>query len=145
VEAHPRVLKSVFRSDVRLTVPLFQRPYVWGAAEQWQPLWEDVLDTMDRVEHDGSVPHFLGAIVLEQKRGSLGSLEVREVVDGQQRLTTLQILTAAISDAFIAHDLDGRLFKRLVRLLRTTRNWSTGRTRFTSCGRRTETAIPIEP
>ena len=31
MEAHPRTLKSVFRSDVRLTVPLFQRPYVWTA------------------------------------------------------------------------------------------------------------------
>lgn len=117
MEAHPRTLKSVFRSDVRLTVPLFQRPYVWTASEQWQPLWEEVVATKERVEHGDAVPHFLGAIVLEQKRGSLGSLEVREVIDGQQRLTTLQILIAALRDAFTSHEIDNRMYKRLVKLL----------------------------
>jgi hypothetical protein len=117
VEAHPRTLRTVFRPDVRLTVPLFQRPYVWTADKQWQPLWEDVLTTCDRVERGGVVPHFLGAIVLQQRRGTPGSIEVREVIDGQQRLTTLQLLIAALRDAFVAHDLDGRLFKRVVKLL----------------------------
>jgi len=117
MEAHPRTLKTVFRPDVRLTVPLFQRPYLWTLIEQWQPLWEDVLATSDRVERGDTVPHFLGAIVLEQKRGSLGSLEVREVIDGQQRLTTLQILVAALRDAFLTHGVDDRLYKRLVKLL----------------------------
>ncbi|WP_324196394.1 DUF262 domain-containing protein [Nocardia farcinica] len=92
MEAHPRRLKTVFRNDVRLVVPLFQRPYVWDEDEQWAPLWEDVVDTFDRREEDEIAPHFLGAIVLEQKRGALGSLEVREVIDGQQRLTTLRAM-----------------------------------------------------
>jgi hypothetical protein len=117
LEAHPRTLKSVFRSDVRLTVPLFQRPYVWNADEQWEPLWEDVIATRERVEHGDPVPHFLGAIVLEQKRGSLGSLEVREVIDGQQRLTTLQLLIAAVRDGFLDHAAEGRTIRRLSKLL----------------------------
>jgi hypothetical protein len=117
LEAKPRTLRTVFRPDVRLTVPLFQRAYVWTAAEQWQPLWEDVLATNSRVEGGDTIPHFLGAIVLEQKRGALGSLEIREVIDGQQRLTTLQLLIAALRDAFAAHGVDNRPFKRLVKLL----------------------------
>lgn len=117
VEAHPRTLKSVFRSDVRLTVPLFQRPYVWSADEQWEPLWEDVVATLERVERGDAVPHFLGAIVLEQKRGSLGSLEVRDVIDGQQRLTTLQLLIAAVRDGFLDHGVQDRTFKWLTKLL----------------------------
>ncbi len=117
MEAHPRTLKSVFRSDVRLTVPLFQRPYVWNADEQWEPLWEDVVATRDRAERGDAVPHFLGAIVLEQKRGSLGSLEVRDVIDGQQRLTTLHLLIAAVRDGFADRDLQGRTSKRLSKLL----------------------------
>lgn len=79
MEAHPRTLKSVFRTDVRLTVPLFQRPYVWSLEEQWAPLWDDVVATRSRVQHGDTVPHFLGAIVLAMRRSSLGSLEVREV------------------------------------------------------------------
>jgi uncharacterized protein with ParB-like and HNH nuclease domain len=64
VEAHPRTLKSVFRADVRLTVPLFQRPYVWNAEQQWLPLWEDVLAVRDRAAGGDETPHFLGAVVL---------------------------------------------------------------------------------
>ncbi|WP_280510532.1 DUF262 domain-containing protein [Nocardia farcinica] len=117
MEAHPRRLKTVFRNDVRLVVPLFQRPYVWDEDEQWAPLWEDVVDTFDRREEDEIAPHFLGAIVLEQKRGALGSLEVREVIDGQQRLTTLQILIAALRDTYLALDVKTRWLNRLTKTL----------------------------
>ena len=43
--------------------------------------------------------HFLGTIVLEQKPTATGSLPRREVIDGQQRLTTLQILLKAVEHA----------------------------------------------
>lgn len=117
MEAHPRRLKTVFRSDVRLVVPLFQRPYVWGEEEQWAPLWEDIAATFDRREDEEVPPHFLGAIVLEQKRGALGSLEVREVIDGQQRLTTLQILIAALRDSYVAEGVKTRLLSHLTKTL----------------------------
>ncbi|MGV9949212.1 DUF262 domain-containing protein [Rhodococcus aetherivorans] len=115
MEAHPRCLKAVFRSDVRLVVPLFQRPYVWDEEEQWAPLWEDVVTTFDRREEDEIAPHFLGAIVLEQKRSAMGSLEVREVIDGQQRLTTLQVLIAALRDTYLALGVKTRLISRLTK------------------------------
>ncbi|MFH5230312.1 DUF262 domain-containing protein [Antrihabitans spumae] len=117
MEAHPRRLKTVFRSDVRLRIPLFQRPYVWDEDEQWAPLWEDVEATFDRRNEEDTSPHFLGAIVLEQKRGALGSLEVREVIDGQQRLTTLQVLIAAVRDTYAASDVKTRLSSRLGKTL----------------------------
>ena len=117
MEAHPRTLKYVFRSDVRLTVPLFQRPYVWDADRQWQPLWDDVQATRARVLAGDTAPHFLGAIVLQYKPGSLGSIEVREVIDGQQRLTTLQLLIAVVRDAYLERDLVDKHFHRINRLL----------------------------
>ncbi|NCD16759.1 MAG: DUF262 domain-containing protein [Actinobacteria bacterium] len=118
MEAHPRTLSVVFQRDVRLTVPLFQRPYVWAAEKQWEPLWEDVLATLGRSEHEDPVTsHFMGAIVLEQRRGATGSMEVREIIDGQQRLTTLQLLIAAIRDTFVAHGIENRTVKRLGLLL----------------------------
>lgn len=126
MEAHPRRLKTVFRSDVRLVVPLFQRPYVWDEDEQWAPLWEDVVATFDRREDDETPPHFLGAIVLEQKRGALGSLEVREVIDGQQRLTTLQILIAALRDAYMAAGIKTRLSSRLAKTLKNDAEYVDG-------------------
>ena len=117
MEAHPRRLKSVFRSDLRLVVPLFQRPYVWDEEDQWAPLWEDILAAFDRRADVDTPPHFLGAIVLEQKRGALGSLEVREVIDGQQRLTTLQLFIAALRDTYLAENIRTRLFNHLRKTL----------------------------
>ena len=63
MEAHPGTLMHVSRSDVRLGVPLFQRRYVWTAAEQWEPLLGDVLTTMERLQGEDTLPHFMGAIV----------------------------------------------------------------------------------
>lgn len=96
-------ISQVFSQDQRFTVPLFQRPYVWNKEEQWEPLWNDVIGVLDRLKarKDDAVvaSHFLGTIVLEQKPTVTGSLPRREVIDGQQRLTTLQILLKAVEHA----------------------------------------------
>lgn len=117
MEAHPRRLRALFRADVRLVVPLFQRPYVWNADDQWMPLWEDVVATRDRVARGDDSPHFLGAVVLVQRPHAHGSLEVREVIDGQQRLTTLQLLICALRDAYTVAGLAGRSHRQLVKML----------------------------
>ncbi len=94
---------QLFGSQTRHTVPLFQRPYVWSREDQWEPLWEDISGLLERLEKrkgDTSVAsHFLGTIVLEQTPNPTGSLPRREVIDGQQRLTTLQILLKAAEHA----------------------------------------------
>lgn len=92
---------DVFSLPRRYLVPLFQRPYVWNEEEQWEPLWADVRRLADReLVSPGQVnPHFLGSVVLEQLMTQAGHLDRREVIDGQQRLTTLQILAKASADA----------------------------------------------
>lgn len=96
-------ISQVFSQDQRFTVPLFQRPYVWNREEQWEPLWDDVAGVLRRLklrEGDAVVAsHFLGTIVLEQRPTATGSLPKREVIDGQQRLTTLQILLKSVEHA----------------------------------------------
>ncbi|MBK5239125.1 MAG: DUF262 domain-containing protein, partial [Actinomycetales bacterium] len=80
-------------------VPLFQRPYVWSQEGQWAPLWEDIRRVAERVErHEQAAPHFLGAVVLQQQHAEIGTLGVRTVIDGQQRLTTLQLFLDAVHD-----------------------------------------------
>lgn len=117
MEARPRTLRHVFRNDVRLEVPLFQRRYVWTAEQQWEPLWEDVLATLERMRGEDALPHFMGAIVLEQVRRPHESIEVRQVIDGQQRLTTLQLMTAAVRDVALEVGASARTVKRLQMLL----------------------------
>lgn len=89
--------QDVFYNPTRLMVPLFQRPYVWSRQEQWEPLWEDIVRLIDVIEgHNQDATHFLGAIVIQQVPSRLGALPSWNVIDGQQRLTTLQLLLDAL-------------------------------------------------
>lgn len=96
-------IAQIFGAQTRHTVPLFQRPYVWSRDEQWEPLWQDVLGLLERLEsrrgEAAVASHFLGTIVLEQTTNPTGSLPRREVIDGQQRLTTLQLMLKASEHA----------------------------------------------
>jgi hypothetical protein len=93
---------EIFSHQVRYVVPLFQRPYVWNEQEQWAPLWDDIRAVADRVldtpvgyASQPVAPHFLGAIVLDQSMVGTGFINTRHVIDGQQRLTTLQLILDA--------------------------------------------------
>lgn len=93
---------NVFTQQTRYTVPLFQRPYVWSREDQWEPLWDDVRGAAERVLNANGNPvaaHFLGTVVLEQTPNPTFSLPRREVIDGQQRLTTLQLVLKAAEHA----------------------------------------------
>lgn len=90
-------LIDLFHGSVRYLMPMFQRPYVWGEEREWAPLWADIRHQAEMVlaaGHYGDAPsHFLGAIVTEP-RATFGLTE-HVVIDGQQRLTTLQLLIDA--------------------------------------------------
>lgn len=88
--------REVFYQPQRLMVPLFQRPYVWNKEGQWAPLWEDIRRLAERrVNFEPQAPHFLGAVVVQQQVGGIGTLPVRTIIDGQQRLTTMQLMLSA--------------------------------------------------
>jgi hypothetical protein len=94
---------EVFTATKQYVVPLYQRPYVWERGRQWEPLWEDVEGIASRlVQGEKARPHFLGAVVLAQHDVYGNEIAKRDVIDGQQRLTTLQILLAALRDEVVA-------------------------------------------
>ncbi|MGQ0624125.1 MAG: GmrSD restriction endonuclease domain-containing protein [Sporichthyaceae bacterium] len=88
---------QIFNLPQHLLVPLFQRPYVWDEQEQWEPLWQDVrrLAEVRLREPFSSASHFLGAVVLQAQEGHQGHMPASNIIDGQQRLTTLQLLMDA--------------------------------------------------
>ena len=101
--------KDLFQKDVQYTIPPFQRPYVWTQDDQWEPLWEDVRSVaenyLEELERSGNneieaeqrtSAHFLGAVVLKQVPTAARDIDQRQVIDGQQRVTTLQLLLDAI-------------------------------------------------
>lgn len=99
--------QGIFGMPQHLTVPIYQRPYVWTEDEQWGPLWADIRRISEhRLSSTGSIAtHFLGAVVTQQ--AETGAVGVQEylIVDGQQRLTTLQLLLDATAAAFAEREL----------------------------------------
>jgi Protein of unknown function DUF262/Protein of unknown function (DUF1524) len=124
MQAHPRTPAEIFGYHLRYVVPLFQRPYVWNVDDQWAPLWNDVRTIAERLLEVGPQPfgtpsippHFLGAIVVEQRQGVVGFIAVWHVVDGQQRLTTLQLLLDAAQEVVEKHGvaMDAQALRVLV-------------------------------
>lgn len=100
MRAHEVDLISLIQGTKQFLVPLYQRPYSWGE-DQLEQLWLDILAEADRVRDDeqGS-GHFVGSVVLAPSphAHASGGLHQWLVVDGQQRLTTLMVLLAAIRD-----------------------------------------------
>ena len=113
-------LAAVFGKPVHYVVPLYQRPYVWDLERQWEPLWQDVRDVAERQLDDlpanDAIPHFLGAVVLEQALVQTGKIDARSIIDGQQRLTTLQLIIAAARSVALEHGLDNarQAFEKLL-------------------------------
>lgn len=111
-------IRQLFHQERRHVVPLYQRPYVWQEEAQWAPLWEDIRSVAERLASTSSPrSHFIGAIVLEYVPQHAGALEIRLVIDGQQRLTTIQLLLEAFYDycGTIGADQHHRAIERLVR------------------------------
>ncbi|KRE90841.1 hypothetical protein ASG87_01510 [Frateuria sp. Soil773] len=99
MEANARHLERIFDQTIQYQIPLFQRPYVWTEERNWTPLWEDIEALLSKqLRGDKVHPHFLGAVVLEQLANPTGSIESRQVIDGQQRFTTLQLFLIAARD-----------------------------------------------
>ena len=92
--------QRLFAQPVRYEVPAFQRRYVWNQDRQWEPLWTDVEDLAESIMEHGRTAqaHFMGAVVLQHVEFPTGTIERRIVVDGQQRLTTLQLIIDAVQE-----------------------------------------------
>lgn len=99
MKPYSRSIFDLFDGKRRYEVPLFQRQYVWNLEDHWKPLWEDIeRKFVQRLDGSPSTPHFLGAMVLDQRRVYGNAVPVQLVIDGQQRLTTFQIFLAAFRD-----------------------------------------------
>jgi len=118
MQANKITLGEILSPDGRLVAPLFQRPYVWNEDENWQPLWQALHEVFDR-RLDGHVvrPYFLGALVLNQMATPVGSVPTREIIDGQQRMTTLQIFIQVAKERCKASGIEfpARALGRLTR------------------------------
>jgi len=92
MDASPVKIFEYFNGEKQNLIPLFQRPYSWKAKD-WDTLWDDLMLQYDPDERSA---HFMGAVVSVPAVSKPVGVTKHLVIDGQQRLTTLSLLLAAI-------------------------------------------------
>ncbi|MFN8124664.1 MAG: DUF262 domain-containing protein [Thermoleophilia bacterium] len=112
---------DLFEVAVRYVVPLYHAPTSGTRTTSGSPCGRTSRCSSNISSKSSGRPtlpsHFLGAIVLEQETQSPGKIPVYTVIDGQQRLTTLQLLLAAAAREAQAHGVEDEaaLLGQLVR------------------------------
>lgn len=98
VRAENGTLAGVLEGKKQYQIPLYQRVYSWGN-KQLRQLWTDVVELERALGDDPKASHFIGSLVLASSP-DFGAIGVNKflVVDGQQRLTSLTLLLAALRD-----------------------------------------------
>lgn len=86
--------RPIIEGAKQYVVPLFQRPYSWDKKE-WDVLWTDLTDLC---EYPESRSHFIGSLVTMPTTSVPEGVAKYMLIDGQQRITTIFILLAAIRD-----------------------------------------------
>jgi len=94
MKAHETILQPVLEGTKQYVIPLFQRPYSWKY-NNWKTLWEDLLSVYSS---DNQRKHFLGALVSMPIDMTPAGVNKYLLIDGQQRITTLFLILAAIRD-----------------------------------------------
>ncbi|MDM3852277.1 MAG: DUF262 domain-containing protein [Aphanizomenon gracile PMC627.10] len=98
LHAYTRTISDLFSVKKKYVVPRFQREYSW-TKEKVSELWEDILSniTINNDQQFNHEEYFIGSLVLVGDDKSLSM----QIVDGQQRLTTITILLSALCQRFI--------------------------------------------
>lgn len=81
-----KTYRQLMGNGLRYEIPKFQRDYTWEF-EQWDDLWQDIIS----LENNEESEHYMGYLVLQTSNN-----KNFQIIDGQQRLTTLSILILAV-------------------------------------------------
>lgn len=102
MQAQPKTIRDILHTGDQYIIPLFQRSYSWEKTH-WEHLRMDIWALME----NGAKPvHFLGPLVCTHPPRLPGNSSIFQLIDGQQRVTTLTILLAAIRDVARSRNLN---------------------------------------
>ena len=96
--SHETDIASLTSGDNIFSVPYFQRAYKWGL-DRIKQLNHDILNIVD----ESVDRHFLGALIIHGRPNNPSDPNIFDVIDGQQRITTLFLYLAAIVKTLIKH------------------------------------------
>jgi uncharacterized protein with ParB-like and HNH nuclease domain len=94
MHANETKIQAIIDCQRQYVIPLFQRPYSWESP-QWTTLWQDLAELC---EEENPRSHFIGSIVTMPSKCVPEGVTKFILIDGQQRLTTLLVMLAAIRD-----------------------------------------------
>jgi hypothetical protein len=97
INANKEKIQSFFQGALQYEIPFFQRAYVW-TEENWSIFWEHLIAELEAYEKGENSEHFIGTIITKQKDSQKLGENIVELIDGQQRLTTISIFLKAIAD-----------------------------------------------
>ena len=96
INAYKEKLNSFFQGNSQFIVPFFQRGYVWDE-ENWATLWDHVSSVFESCVGNAPKEHFIGTIITKQRPAAAIGESKHDLIDGQQRLTTVALFLNAIS------------------------------------------------
>lgn len=97
MEAHLKKVRDLLFQRVQFIIPFFQRNYSWKQAD-WNQIVDDIIDTANH--DDKSKIHFFGPIVESNLSSPAGDVNRFQLIDGQQRMTTIVLMLFAIMEIF---------------------------------------------
>lgn len=97
INATKEKILSFFQSSLQYEIPFFQRAYVWNE-ENWAIFWEHLLSELEAYEQGENSEHFIGTIITKRKESVKLGENIVELIDGQQRLTTISVFLKALAD-----------------------------------------------
>jgi uncharacterized protein with ParB-like and HNH nuclease domain len=100
LSANKEKLHSFFQGTNQYQIPFFQRSYVWKK-DNWEELWDNVLEEKQALSAGLDSEHFIGTIIIKQKLTETLGINPFDLIDGQQRLTSICILLKAIQDSLL--------------------------------------------
>ncbi len=94
--------RELFKNRIQFIIPFFQRGYAWDKS-QWKQLFEDIeneiISEIDKYSKYYEFEHFFSSIVVMPKNNStLNGIQKFDIIDGQQRITTIYLLLAVIKN-----------------------------------------------
>ena len=100
MKADPFQIGDVLKNPKRFVVPIYQRTYAWKVKPHLETFFDQIeAKAEERLNCIAGFPHYMGALlVIPRGAYSFGRMEVLDVVDGQQRLMTFEILLAALRE-----------------------------------------------
>jgi uncharacterized protein with ParB-like and HNH nuclease domain len=96
INANKELLTSFFTGNLQYVVPFFQRSYVWKE-ENWDILWEHVSNIAENDRNGSKDEHFIGTLITKQRLAETIGEAKLDLIDGQQRLTTISLFLKAIA------------------------------------------------